>query len=139
MSTSSTGSSFGSGTSSSTGGSQDHGKTYEPGTSLYPSSAGSENASSLSTSGSSAMSGESQKQAHSEGTVAKTIEQQTAKLPSDLFLWAALGSMGVSAALHFSGAKDQSRFVGQWVAPLLLFGVYNKIVKTQGSDRTERS
>ena len=28
---------------------------------------------------------------HSEGVVAKTIEQQTAKLPSDVFLWAALG------------------------------------------------
>jgi hypothetical protein len=26
---------------------------------------------------------------HAEGTVARTIEQQTAKLPSDFFLWAA--------------------------------------------------
>ena len=31
-----------------------------------------------------------------EGTVARTIEEQTAKLPSDVFLWAAIGSMGVS-------------------------------------------
>jgi hypothetical protein len=29
-----------------------------------------------------------------EGTVARTIEQQTAKLPSDTFLWAATGSIG---------------------------------------------
>lgn len=29
---------------------------------------------------------------HKEGKVAKAIEEQTAKLPSDLFLWAALGS-----------------------------------------------
>jgi hypothetical protein len=129
MSTSSTGSSFGGGSSSSQSGSHDYGKTYEPGTGASQSGSG------LSGSGST---GVSQKEKHSEGTVAKTIEQQTAKLPSDVFLWAALGSMGVSAALHFSGAKDQSRFVGQWVAPLLLFGVYNKIVKTQGSDRTER-
>ena len=75
-------------------------------------------------------------QDHSEGTVARTIEQQTAKLPSDVFLWAALGSMGTAAVLKLMGKNHASLFVGDWVAPLLLFGVYNKIVKTQGSDRT---
>ena len=77
-------------------------------------------------------------QEHSEGTVARTIEQQTAKLPSDVFLWAALGSMGTSALFRIMGKKHASLFVGNWAAPLLLFGVYNKIVKTQGSDRSER-
>ena len=72
---------------------------------------------------------------HSEGTVARTIEQQTAKLPSDVFLWAALGSIGTSAMLRLMGKKNASLFVGDWVAPFLLFGVYNKIVKLQGSDR----
>jgi len=75
---------------------------------------------------------------HSEGTVARTIEQQTAKLPSDTFLWAAVGAMGASAVLKVMGKNHASLFVGDWVAPLLLFGVYNKIVKTQGSDRYER-
>jgi hypothetical protein len=70
-----------------------------------------------------------------EGTVARTIEQQTAKLPSDLFLWAALGSIGVSATLQVAGKQKASLFVGQWVAPFLLLGVYNKIVKVAGSDR----
>lgn len=70
-----------------------------------------------------------------EGAVARTIEEQTAKLPSDLFLWAALGSMGVSAVLQLSGKQKTSLFVGQWVAPFLLLGVYNKIVKVAGSDR----
>ena len=74
-------------------------------------------------------------QQHREGVVARTIEQQTAKLPSDTFLWAAVGAMGVSAVCEFSGWKDKSRFFGQWVAPLLLFGVYNKLVKTQGHDQ----
>jgi hypothetical protein len=77
----------------------------------------------------------SQAQQHSEGPIARTIEQQTAKLPSDVFLWAALGSIGTSAMLRLMGKKNASLFVGDWVAPLLLFGVYNKIVKTQGSDR----
>lgn len=75
-------------------------------------------------------------QQQKEGPLARTIEKQTAKLPSDTFLWAALGSMGVSALLQFTGKKRASLFVGEWVAPFLLFGVYNKIVKTQGSDRT---
>jgi len=73
-----------------------------------------------------------------EGTVARTIEQQTAKLPSDVFLWAALGSIGVSAALQLAGKQKVSLFVGQWVAPFLLLGVYNKIVKVAGSDQLSR-
>ena len=77
-------------------------------------------------------------QQHTEGTLARTIEQQTAKLPSDVFLWAALGSIGTSAVLQMMGKKQASLFVGDWVAPFLLFGVYNKIVKTQGSDRYDR-
>ena len=79
-----------------------------------------------------------QGQQHSEGMVARTIEQQTAKLPSDTFLWAAVGAMGASAIFQMIGKKHASLFVGDWVAPLLLFGVYNKIVKTQGSDRHDR-
>lgn len=71
---------------------------------------------------------------HSEGKVAKTIEQQTAKLPSDIFLWAAIASMGISLALKLMGRKHDSLFVGQWPAPFLLFGVYNKIVKVEGHD-----
>jgi hypothetical protein len=72
---------------------------------------------------------------HSEGAVARTIEDQTAKLPSDTFLWAAVAAMGGSLLLQATGRKHQSLFVGQWVAPFLLFGVYNKIVKVAGTDR----
>jgi hypothetical protein len=70
-----------------------------------------------------------------EGPVARTIEQQTAKVPSDVFLWAALGSMGLSALLQGGGKKNTSLFVGQWVPVFLMFGLYNKIVKVHGSDR----
>ena len=73
-----------------------------------------------------------------EGVVARTIEEQTAKLPSDIFLWAAVGSIGVSAALQLAGKQKTSLFVGQWVAPFLLLGVSNKIVKVAGSDRLSR-
>lgn len=72
---------------------------------------------------------------HSEGPVAKTIEKQTSKLPSDLFLWAALGSMATSATLKVMGKNHTALFVGQWAAPFLLLGLYNKIVKLEGSDK----
>lgn len=71
---------------------------------------------------------------HSEGPVASAIEQQTAKLPSDIFLWAALGSMGVSATLKILGKSHTALFVGQWAAPFLLLGLYNKLVKLEGHD-----
>lgn len=75
---------------------------------------------------------------HAEGPIARTIEQQTAKLPSDLFLWAAVGAIGVSAILQLAGNDEKSRFVGQWVSPFLLLGVYNKLVKVAGSDRMQQ-
>lgn len=73
--------------------------------------------------------------AHSEGIVARKIEEQTAKIPSDFFLWAAFGAIGASLVLEISGNTEKSRFVGQWVSPFLLLGVYNKLVKQLGSDR----
>ena len=77
--------------------------------------------------------------AHSEGTVAKNIEDQTAKLPSDVFLWMAVGSMAVSATMQMMGNKHVSLFVGQWAPTFLILGVYNKLVKQLGSDQTENA
>jgi len=71
---------------------------------------------------------------HSEGTVARTIEQQTAKVPSDAFLWAALGSIGLSAGLQIMGKQQMSNFVGHWAPTFLILGLYNKLVKVAGSD-----
>ncbi len=71
---------------------------------------------------------------HSEGPVASMIESQTAKLPSDIFLWSALGSMAVSATLKIMGKSHTALFVGQWAAPFLLLGLYNKLVKLEGHD-----
>ena len=78
------------------------------------------------------------KSQHREGPVAKQIEQQTAKLPSDLFLWGAVGSIVGSLLLQIGGAKDRANFVGQWAPTLLILGLYNKIVKVAGSDRFDR-
>ncbi len=71
---------------------------------------------------------------HQEGVVARTIEQQTAKLPSDTFLWLAAGSIAASATLKIMGRDKDAVFVGQWPPTFLILGLYNKIVKVAGSD-----
>jgi hypothetical protein len=76
---------------------------------------------------------------HTEGQVAKAIEEQTAKVPSDAFLWMAIGAMAASASLQAMGHKHASLFVGQWAPAFLIFGLYNKLVKQLGSDRTENA
>ena len=77
--------------------------------------------------------------AHTEGPVAKTIEQETAKIPSDWFLWAAVGSIGTSLTLQLTGQRHASTFVGQWAPTFLILGLYNKLVKQLGSDHTNRA
>lgn len=69
-----------------------------------------------------------------EGPLAEAIEEQTAKIPSDMFLWASLGSMAVSLTFQILGKNKQSLFVGHWAQAFLLFGIYNKLVKQLGHD-----
>jgi len=75
---------------------------------------------------------------HKEGPVATAIEEQTAKLPSDTFLWAAIGSMAASLTLKAFSKNHTALFVGQWAAPFLLLGIYNKLVKLEGHDKEDK-
>jgi len=76
---------------------------------------------------------------HSEGVVARGIEQYTAQMPSDWFLWAAGASIAGSLGLMATGNRHGALFVGQWAPTFLLLGLYNKIVKVAGSDRIHSS
>ena len=69
---------------------------------------------------------------HKEGPVAAAIEKYTSKLPSDVFLWAALGSMAISATLKIMKKDEEALFVGQWAPSFLLLGNYNKMIKLAG-------
>lgn len=69
---------------------------------------------------------------HVEGGFTRILEQQTAKIPSDVFLFLSLGTMAASLGLEISGRHRLADFIGSWAAPLLVMGVYNKIVKTFG-------
>jgi hypothetical protein len=73
-----------------------------------------------------------------EGPVARAIEKRTAQLPSDTFLWLAIGSIAGSIAFKAAGRNGPALFIGQWVPTFLILGLYNKLVKVAGSDRTER-
>jgi len=72
-----------------------------------------------------------------EGKVTKQIEGLTSKLPSGMFLGFAMGSIGIAAALQMMGRKHDAQFVGQWVPTVLILGLYNKLVKLEGSEADE--
>jgi len=75
---------------------------------------------------------------HTEDRFTGAIESQTSKIPSAIFLALALGSMAASAILRIVREDEWSQFAGQWAAPLLLLGTYNKLVKQHGSDSRSR-
>jgi hypothetical protein len=74
--------------------------------------------------------------AHAEGTVAKAIGGANGKLPSEVFLWTAVGALTASATLQMTGNRHVSLFIGQRAPTCLILGRYNKLVKQLGSDRT---
>jgi len=75
----------------------------------------------------------------SEDRFTGAIERKTAEAPSSLFLGLAMASMAVSAIMKLTGKNDWALFVGQWAAPFLVMGTYNKMVKQHGSDATSRA
>jgi hypothetical protein len=92
-----------------------------------------------------------QREKQKEGPIARAIEERTAQVPSDVFLWAA--GVAVAGSLVFqllqprrarrynvpTGMGQLSLFIGQWAPTLLLLGIYNKMVKVAGSDRASRA
>ena len=71
---------------------------------------------------------------HEEGQVTKAIEHYTSQVPSGTYLSLAVGSLGISLALQVLGKKEAATFVGHWVPTILLLGLYNKLVKIEGSE-----
>ena len=72
--------------------------------------------------------------ASNEGPITKKIENQTLKIPSDVFLWVAGGSMLASMLFKSYKKGETANFVGQWVPTILILGVYNKLVRVAGTD-----
>jgi hypothetical protein len=73
-----------------------------------------------------------------EDQITAAIEKVTSQVPSSIFLGAAIVSIVASVGLQAAKKKHEALFVGQWVAPFLLLGLYNKMVKQHGSDATSK-
>jgi hypothetical protein len=69
-----------------------------------------------------------------EDQVTSLMESYSSKLPSSFFLGASFASIIGSLILKTQGKDENALFVGQWAAPFLLLGIYNKMVKQHGSD-----
>lgn len=65
-----------------------------------------------------------------EGPVGRVVEQYASKVPSDIFFWAAAGSIVTSLALKAAKKDEEALFVGQWAPTFLLLGLFNKFVKS---------
>jgi hypothetical protein len=74
-----------------------------------------------------------------EGKITKMLEKQTAKIPSGFYLALGVGSIALSLISQLAGKKKAANFIGLWVPTLLVVGLYNKIVKLEGSDRDEHA
>ncbi len=74
----------------------------------------------------------------SEDQITSLLESQSAKVPTSFFLGASIASMAASLILKAQNKDNLALFVGQWAAPFLLLGIYNKMVKQHGSDAISR-
>jgi hypothetical protein len=72
------------------------------------------------------------------GKVAKTQEERTSRIPSDVYLWAAVGTMALSLTCFLTRQKHASIFFGQWAPSLLIIGLYDKLVKIEGHDEEDK-
>ena len=71
-----------------------------------------------------------------ESRAAKAVEKRTAQLPQDAFLWAAGGSIALSLTMRMMGRRDDAVFIGQWAPTFLILGLYNKFLRTGGSQNS---
>ena len=69
-----------------------------------------------------------------KGQSLAALSSKTAKLPSDMWLWAAFASIGTSLFFQITGDEKKANFVGHWAPTFLALGIYNKLVKLHGSE-----
>ena len=78
--------------------------------------------------------------ARKQARTRQMVEEYTAQVPSIAYLGIAAGGILLSATLAaFSRNKTWANFVGLWVPTIMLIGVYNKLVKLEGSDESSET
>jgi len=73
-----------------------------------------------------------------EDSFTKAIEEFTGSIPSSAYLGVAVVAMGVSLLCQVAGRGKWGNFIAQWVPTWLVIGLYNKVVKVEGHDQTDR-
>lgn len=73
-----------------------------------------------------------------EGRIARGIERQTSRIPSDVFLWSALSVLGLGFLMQLRERRDSGIMVSQLAPVLLILGLYNKLVKIGGHERKQQ-
>lgn len=53
----------------------------------------------------------------------------TESVPEEVWYWAALGSIGLSALFKLQNKNDAALFVGQWPPTFLLFGLFSRLLR----------
>jgi hypothetical protein len=71
---------------------------------------------------------------HEAAGLANILDKHADRIPSNIFLWAALGSMGAALFLQLSGNREKALEMGQWSGAVLVLGLYNKIFKEAQPD-----
>ena len=69
-----------------------------------------------------------------EGNATVAVEKKTSKIPSMVYLSDTMSALAAYASMICRARKTTALLVGQWAAPLLIMGLYNKLVKTEGHD-----
>jgi hypothetical protein len=73
-----------------------------------------------------------------EDELTKGIERYTTGIPSSAFLAVGLGAAALALLTQLIGRGKWGNFIAQWVPTILVMGVYNKLVKIEGHDHTDR-
>jgi hypothetical protein len=73
-----------------------------------------------------------------EDEFTKQVEQYTGAIPSSAYLGVAVAAMGVSLLCQVTGQGKWGNFIAQWVPTWLIIGLYNKVVKLEGHDQSDR-
>ncbi len=53
----------------------------------------------------------------------------TESVPEEVWYWAAIGSIGLSALFKLQNKHDAALFVGQWPPTFLLFGLFSRLLR----------
>jgi hypothetical protein len=82
-------------------------------------------------------SGDSQRAGQTEDRFTRSLEEYTSAIPSSAYLGVAIGAMALSLLFQATGQGKWGNFIAQWVPTWLIIGVYNKLVKLEGHDRSD--